>query len=84
MIRISLPYIYHLAQNMEPLAEIKEDVKLIDTFSALFNAQSELEVFLNQSVFAPALRSCRDHGNSLMQRVKAITSNIEDPSRILG
>ncbi|MGO8753914.1 MAG: hypothetical protein ACLQHK_01640 [Gallionellaceae bacterium] len=75
MIRISLPYIYAISEAVEPLSKIAVGTKHINVIYDLYQAQSTIEVLINQSVFASSLRSCRPAANKLIGLLKGMTSN---------
>jgi hypothetical protein len=78
MIEIYLPYVYSLSEALEPLSTLARGAKFMDSFHMLYTAQTQLETFLNGSVFASSLRSCRGHGGNLIASINAVTSNIDD------
>ncbi len=81
MIEIYLPYVYSLSEALEPLSTLARGAKFMDSFHMLYTAQTQLETFLNGSVFASSLRSCRGHGGNLIASINAVTSNIDDLDR---
>jgi hypothetical protein len=76
VLRISLPYIYTLALELEPLAKSREWVgkKLSDVLVDLWGAHSATSTLLNNSVFAPTLRSCRESGTNLIAAIDRLNN----------
>ncbi|CAO4195738.1 hypothetical protein [Methylorubrum extorquens] len=81
MIRISLTYIFQLAQQIEPLGSLQDevDIPMRDIFMPLFMAETALEALLSNSVFATQLRSYFTLGHDLLSQIKKITSKIDSP-----
>jgi hypothetical protein len=77
MIRIMLPYMYSLAEALEPLSRIAHGTTFNDNFLQLWSAQSALETLLQSSVFSGTLRSSRPLAGALLDSLKAQTSQIE-------
>ena len=75
MIRISLPYIFNLALNLEPLSNIAQGQKRGENIFTLWGAQNELDGLLNRSVFAPTLRTSNRLGRQLFDAIKEVTDN---------
>lgn len=83
MIKLSLPYIYQLAENLEPLTRIPQipGVKYRDIFISLMVAQSVLSNFNNNSVFASSVRTSRRLADKLISLIQEITQGDPDPDR---
>ena len=65
MIRISLPYVYDLAVQLEPLGTLHAG-KYGDVFLKLLTARQKIDELINSSVFAPTLRSSRNFADHLL------------------
>jgi hypothetical protein len=76
MIRISMPYLYSLAEALEPLGSIqekaKDGAKFGDVFFPLWNAHTQLETLISASVFAGSLRSCLPTAANLIRELAAV------------
>lgn len=72
MIRISIPYVYNLHEALLPLASIKQGDTQGQHLFALFNAESLLSQFLNQSLWGFNLRVCRQPGLQLLNSIKSL------------
>jgi hypothetical protein len=70
MIRISLPYIFGLCEELDPLSNLKPQDKLGDHVFAMWSAQSALDGLLTGSVFSANLRSSRQLAVSLLEMLK--------------
>jgi hypothetical protein len=77
MIRSSLPYIYRLAQSIEPVSNIKVGTKFQEVFVELFIAHSSLETFLTGSIYTPYLRSSGPSGHALLAELKKFNENTD-------
>ena len=79
MIRISLTYIFQLAQQIEPLGSLQDevDVPMRDIFMPLFMAEKSLEALVSDSVFATQLRSSFTLGYDLLSQIKKITGRMD-------
>jgi hypothetical protein len=75
MLRISLPFIYNLAEQLEPITNIATGTQYNDIFIRLYVAESTINTFLNGSVFAPYIKSCRVTGNAIIQAIQNINAN---------
>src|SRR5713226_3463837 len=75
MIRLDAFFLYQAAYSIHPLAEIKPDSPLPDSFGTLYVAQYSLDQLLNQSVYQ--LKSSRAAGLKLLDAIKAITDTPE-------
>lgn len=75
MLRISLPYIYSLAAQLEPLNSLNDSVgkKLSQVVFTIYAAQAALAGLLHTSVFAPTLRSSVQLGNQLLTALEGQT-----------
>ena len=81
MFRISLPYIYDLSAKLRGLRDIKDGAPIKDVKYILFSAESTLEIFLYQSVYATSLKATSAPGTALLQTIKRIsTSSDQDKS----
>jgi hypothetical protein len=77
MIRISLPYIWSLAQELEPLANLPEkDVPAIDVLIPLFTANNALQT-LSGSLFGPYLRTSFALAQQLSTLLISVTANTD-------
>ena len=56
MIRISLPYLFVLANSLEPLAGLTAGEARAAAVLKVWTAQAQLSMFLNSSVYAKAIR----------------------------
>jgi hypothetical protein len=66
VIKISLPYVYKAAEQLEPLASIQAGTRISENLFVLLSANMMINEILNNSVFASTLRSCRQTGERLM------------------
>jgi hypothetical protein len=70
MLRISLPYVFNIAETLEPLKSINPKQKLGDIIFDLWSAQATTEQLLTASVFSPNLRGSRQLGTNLNELLK--------------
>jgi hypothetical protein len=78
MIRISLPYLFALANALEPLSSIRPDDQRGDTVVKIFQARQQLDGFLNSSIYISYIRSSRELGIALLRVLDAFDlSNVE-------
>jgi len=83
MIRISLPYIFTLADQLEPLAALPDQpTKYGDVFVRLSVAEYALSQLIS-GLYSPYLRSSLDLSQHLLANLRAQTSN-PDMDRQLG
>src|SRR5262245_59229019 len=83
MIRISLPYIFNLADQLEPLAALPDQpTKYGDVFVRLAVAEYALSQLIS-GLYSPYLRSSLDLSEQLLANLRAQTSN-PDMDRQLG
>lgn len=78
MIRITLSYVWQIAEHMEALGRLSTDQKLQKSDLSLecFEAASTLEALLQGSVFSPVVRSSRRLGEDLLKLLReAITAD---------
>ena len=80
MIQISLPYIYKLSSSIRPLAQIEQGASLVLKFYDLWNADVEINAFLNQSIYSSTLKALKIPGGELLEAIRALT-NAEDKDR---
>jgi len=81
VIKISLPYIYRLAGGLDPLGSIQPGTTIQDNLYVLLSARLAIDAFLNNSVFASALRSCRETGIQLLDTLNNLILT-QNPSTI--
>ena len=72
MIKISLPYIYNLATELDPITKLQPDSKVFDVMYPLVSAHLGINSLLNNSVFASTLRSCRESATTLQTNLQHI------------
>lgn len=72
MIKISLPYVYKLATDMEALSKVKMGQRQAEYFFDLLSVRISIDALLNNSVFASTLRSCRESGSELLSAIDKI------------
>jgi hypothetical protein len=77
VIRISLPFLYRLAGELDAIANLRGGGKIIDSYTALLDAQIAIDGLLNNSVFSQLLRSCRESGNALLSSIEEIIINAD-------
>jgi len=65
LVRISLSYVYDLAVTIEPLLHVQAGTYQ-DLWEVLWNAQKDLDGFINNSVFSVAVRSSRANADTLL------------------
>ena len=77
MVPISLPYLFQLASELEPLELLptSETVPFNQVFGRLYVARSALALLLNTSVFSTYLRSSNALGRELYDALSQITTN---------
>jgi hypothetical protein len=75
VIRISLPYVYNLAESLEPLLTLQADSRYMDIFITLWSAHTQIDGLINNSVFTHTLRSSRAHADALQRAIKVETEN---------
>lgn len=68
MIRISLPYIFNLATNLEPLNTLPEQ-------DSVAVAEGALKSFLHEGLYAPYLRTSSPLGHTLLGLLQSQTQN---------
>jgi hypothetical protein len=76
VIRISLPYVFQLAQELEPLDRLPpptRDVPYNEIYLPLIMADFTLENLLRSSVFSGYLRSSLSLGSTLQASIRAVT-----------
>lgn len=78
MLRISLPYLYQIAEGLEEVAKIQAGSNRNAVHLSLYIAENTVNTLLNSSVFAPYLRSSRDNGQSLLGALRAVLSDPTD------
>jgi hypothetical protein len=85
MIRISLPYIYNLATQIEPLETLpaQQPTRYGDVFVRLAVAEGALAQ-LTASLYAPYLRSSYALSQQLLAAIRGQTSQSADMDRQLG
>lgn len=79
MIRITLHYVWSLAETLEPLANLDAN-KLPEKFDLameLFGPQNALEALLQGSVFSPNLRSSVGLAGQLLEFLRTQTKDLE-------
>jgi len=74
MIRISLTYLYDLANALRPLDSIEAPTKLRAIYFDLYRAESTLEALHSQSFYAEVLRSSYQPAQNLLQSIKKLTN----------
>jgi hypothetical protein len=84
MIRISLPYVFNLSEQLEPLASLSPKDVVNDKVFELWTAQSALESLLSGSVFSANMRSSRKLASDLVEPLKRQTDIDGDWSKELG
>jgi hypothetical protein len=84
MIRISLPYVFSLAETLEPLAVLKPKDTLNDVIFILWSAQTTLELLLSNSVFSANLKSSRQLAVNLIEILKRESDATKDWDKELG
>lgn len=77
MIRISLAYLFTLADALEPLAKLEPSTKFSEVFLELYGAQGNLNNLLNGAFFSFDLRSCRVAGTELLNELNNACSRIQ-------
>jgi hypothetical protein len=78
MIRISLPYLFSLANALEPLASIQTGDARFETGVKVWGATAQLHGFLNSSVYGPAIRSSRALGEQLLDVLNSFKADAFD------
>lgn len=78
MIRISLPFLFRLANELEPLASLPDEtVSYGNVFVALISAQEAIEGLMSGSVYAAYLRSSRELAEKLLYAIRQNTSSTD-------
>jgi len=67
MIGISLPYIFNLASELEPLANLHADMPYLEALGTIYSAQQLIEGLYTNSVFSDTLRSSRPYADKLLK-----------------
>jgi hypothetical protein len=80
VIRISLPFVYRLATELEPIPTLQSGEKIFERLYVLFSAKIILETLLNASVYSLSLRSCRESANTLLTAINGYIEST-DPDR---
>jgi hypothetical protein len=83
VIRISLPYVYKLATDIEPLLAIKTGEHINNHYFTLLSAEYAIDSLLTGSVFSPTLRSCRESAQGLLASIRNLTTD-NNPSRAMN
>jgi len=76
LIRISLGYVYSLADSLEPLARLDGEQTLGDVAGHVYGAQAALDGLLNGSVFSLDLRTSRQAGEQLLATLRSATEDL--------
>ena len=75
VIRIALPFIFNLANNLEPLASLPDKGNTYsDILLTSYQAQSAVVSLIEGSLFSPYLRVSYGLGNELLTILKEITT----------
>lgn len=77
VVPISLPYLFQLASELEPLQQLptaRETVPFNEIFGTLYQAHHALSALLNTSVFSPYLRSSNQLGGDLYGALSAVVT----------
>jgi len=82
MIRISLPYIYNLAAQLEPLERLQVGTSYFDVFLDIFGAEDAVSSLYTASVFSHTLRSSRPYADKLVEALRSAIHH-DDHSRQL-
>lgn len=86
MIRITLQYLWSLAEDLEEIARV-DATKEMDRFDFLiqiYSSATALRNLLETSVFAPTLRISRASGYALLERLEAHTkAKVEDAPKTI-
>ena len=85
MIKIYLPYIFELAENLDPLARISHEnpTKMRDIYVDLLVARGAVTDFIQTSVFANSLRSSRNLAEALLTNLSSVLSDLTDIDRLI-
>jgi hypothetical protein len=76
MIRISLPYIYKLATQLEPLATLPmHDTPYKEVWGWLFTSEQALREMHHGTLYAPYLRSSAPFAFDLLEKIQKLTSS---------
>jgi hypothetical protein len=83
VIRIRLPYLFRLAQELEPLGRLPfgRSAPYNEIFLSLATAEHELMGLVASSVFSSHLRSSLELAGELLRRIRAITQEAGDFER---
>ncbi|MGJ5036612.1 hypothetical protein ACQR13_21100 [Bradyrhizobium sp. HKCCYLRH3059] len=84
MIRISLPYVFNLCAQLEPIESLTPQQTRNDVVFEVWSAQIAVEQLISSSVFSANLRSCRQLAEALANSLKLIVSAEKDWSEQLG
>jgi hypothetical protein len=84
MIRISLPYVFNLCEQLEAVKTLTPKDKRSDSIFTLWMVQSALEGLLTASVFSSNLRSSRQLAQSMIAALKRETDPAMDWEAELG
>ena len=57
VIKISLPYLYRLAEELEPLARLQAGTKIQDNMYVIISANVSIDSLLTNSFYSSSLRS---------------------------
>lgn len=76
MIRISLPYVWSLASELEAIEKLdtNKEYDVLDLMFVLLGPQYSLEALMRASVFSQTLRSCLPLATELMRILQKHTS----------
>lgn len=72
MVRISLSYLYQLAENLDPLSRLPDqaEVKLKDIFFQIITADHAINSLIVNSVFSASVRSSRQSAQDLLDALR--------------
>jgi hypothetical protein len=85
VIKISLPFVYDLANELEPITAIKAGENMLSHFVTLWRAKFMIETLLMNSVFASTLRVCREGGNGFVTTLNSfINKGTEDSDAVFA
>lgn len=81
MHRVDGAYLYELGKKISPLANVDQNVTWEDAWLRLYIAASDLEKFLNNSVYSQSVRTSRTNANELLSLLKEFVENAENDEK---
>ena len=82
VIKIYLPYVYKIAEQLEPLSRIQAGTTIASNLYVFISAHIIINELLNNSVFASSLRSCRQAGGLLSETINGYIQTLDKDAEL--